>query len=269
MAIKIKKKDGAPVEEEPELLEEDGRPVGAPPIAVRADGDPFVKASWQTASWVEENRMLVVGSVVVVFIAIIGGYLGLSFLEEQKVDASSSLDPAFASYNALIDGSPELEALKSAPDIPAPTKTHESPQARWQAVYDDATKALASHPSGDISLAAKLTKAAAAAELGKFDEATTLYEEYRAASADGAMKLVALQGLATTYAAAEKWDDALKALDELGAVEGYARSAKYQKARILERSGKGDDAKSLYHAILDEDPAHPQKADIERRLANM
>lgn len=271
MAIKIKKKDGSTtVDEEPELLDEDGAPVGsARPVSVGAGGDPFVQASWQTASWIEENRGIVFGGIVVVFLAVLGGYLGLSFLEDQKVEASTSMIPAFDSYNTLIEGSPELEALKSTPGLTAPDKTFESNTARWQAVYDDANKALTAHPTGDIAYAAKLTKAAAALELGKFDEAAALYEEYRKAAPDEAMKPIALQGLATVYASSEKWDQAIAALDELAGEAGYERGAKYQKARILERSGKAEDAKTLFHAILDEDPMHPQKDDIERRLANM
>ncbi len=272
MAIKIKKKDsssGNDPSEAPELLDESGAPVGAP-SRLGEDADPILKASWETASWVEENRYLVLGIVGVVFLAIVGGYFGLQVLESQNEEASSTLTPALEDYSTMIEGSPELESLKSNPDIEAPEKTFETNQARWEAVYAGANETLSKHPQGEIAQAATLMKASAAAQLGKTEEAIQLYESYRATSNDDSMKVPVLQGLAGVYASAEKWDEALETLDELSKLDdSYASAVDYQKARILERAGRGEDARKLYHSILEEDPNHPSKADIERRLATM
>ncbi len=265
MAIKIKKKDQSEGSEE-EAVEEQA----ASGATLTDDADPILRASWETASWVEENRGLVLGGIFVVLIAVIGGYFGLQYLESQKVKASSALTPAIESYTTLIEGSREIEAIKSNPDIEAPEKTYESDEAKWQDVYDNADKALAKHPNSEIANASRLAKAAAALKLGKTDEAIELYTSYLESPTDPSMEAAVLQGLATAHANAENWDDATATLDKLGELdEAYAEAARYQKARILERAGKADEAKKLYHEILDEDPNHPQKADIERRLANM
>lgn len=267
MAIKIKKKDGTPDAPPPEdaALE-----VAGSAGELSEDADPFLRAAWQTESWVEENRTLILGGVLAVLVAVVGGYFGLGFLENQKVQASSALTPAFDSYNTVLEGSKELEAIKSNPDLPAPKKTFKSDRERWEAVYAAADSALKQHPSGDISHAATLSKASAAAQLEKYDEAIALYQSYQQAAKDDSMKLAALQGLATTYSAAQKWDEAVRALDEIAALdEQFASGAKYQKARVLERAGKAEEAKKLYHEILDKDADHPSKSDIERRLANM
>lgn len=267
MAIKIKKKDGsADPEAEADVAED--VPEGLP--ALGADADPFLKVSWDTASWVEENRQIVVGAILLVLVAIIGGYIGLEYLESQNVEASATLTPAFESYNTLIEGSAEMEAISANPDLDAPEKTYENDKKRWEDVYAAANVALSKHPNAEIATPAKLAKAAAAVKLGKNDEAIELYKEFKGATNDQTLKPIAVQGLATAYAAAEKWDEAIGALDELaGMGESYAGSVQYQKARILERSGKTDQAKELYHKVLDENPGHPDKSDIERRLANM
>lgn len=266
MAIKIKKKDGK--DEAEAEAEVEAAAAGA--VELSEEADPFLRASWETASWIEDNRMLVLGGIATVLIAILAGYGGLSYLEQGKVEASAALTPAFQDYNTLIEGSKEYDSLKANPDIKLPEKTFKSDDERWQAIYDDASGALAKHPSSEVALAATLTKASAAAKLGKHDEAIELYKEYIATSPDSSMKTAAQHGLATAYASAEKWDDALAALDELAKTsEEYEASLRYQRARILQRAGKSDEAKTLYHEILDKDPAHPSKADIERRLANM
>lgn len=273
MAIKIKKKDGRDDDEAAIDDVESAIEAGAAGVAttkLSEDADPFLRASWETASWIEEHRLAVVGLVVLVFLAVLGGYIGLGFLENQKVEASKALTPAFDSYNTLIEGSEALEQIAANPDLEAPDKTYKSDNERWQAVYDQASAALVQHPNADIALGAKLTKAASASKLEKYDEAIKLYNEYIESTTEPAMKTLALHGLATTYAAAAKWDEALKALDDLAASEpAFEPATRYQKARILERAARVEDAKKLYHEILDTEPNHPSKSDIERRLANM
>lgn len=272
MAIKIKKKDGSQEPESSSEVEEAEQlsAAEAAKAALSEDADPFLRASWETASWIEENRGLVLGAIAIVLIAVIGGYFGLQVLESQKVEASSTLTPAFDDFTTILEGSPQHEAIKANPDLEMPEKTFPNDKARWQAVYDDAEKTLSTHPKGDVAQAARLTKAAAAIKLEKPDEAIALYQAYLGNAQDEAMKVAVLQGLATAYARAEKWDEALKTLDELAAVdEDFVSGVKYQKARLLQRAGKKEEAKALFHEILDKEPDHPSKSDIERRLATM
>ena len=271
MAIKIKKKGDKP-EEEPEVEEvaEDAPATARAAAQLSEEADPFLRASWETASWVEEHRFAVIGGVVAVFVAILSAYMGLNFLENSKVEASTTLSPAFDSYNTLLEGSKQLEAIKANPDFEAPKTTYPNEEARWQAVYDAASKSLDKNKNNEVAHAARLAKASAASRLGKHDEAIQLFEEYRKSSSDKTMEVVVLQGIASTHADAEKWDDAIKALDDIAkADEELASAVMYQKARILERAGRAEPAKELYHKILDESPTHPQKSDIERRLATM
>ena len=259
MAIKIKKKGERP--EEPAQDEV----IDMEPVAPAAD--PFARATVGGASWIEEHRGLVLGGIAAVFVIILAGYFGLEYLESQKVDASAALSPALENYHTIVEGSPEYEAVQANDKITL-ERTFPSVEAKWQAVYDAAAEALSQYDTGQVAQSARLTKAAAALRLGKNEEALELYEAYLAKPHPDAGVFAVYNGMATAYAAQQKWDQAAQTFDELAeADEAYAGLARYQKARVLEEAGKPEEAKALYHEILEADPSTPFKNDIERRLA--
>ncbi|MFW6053893.1 MAG: hypothetical protein ACOC9J_03685, partial [Persicimonas sp.] len=82
MAIKIRKSGG----------EGDNPESGSPEQKTAAQGsDAFVQASVRGVSWIEENRNLVIGGIVAVFVAVIGIWVGFNYVESQEVEASSTL----------------------------------------------------------------------------------------------------------------------------------------------------------------------------------
>lgn len=274
MAIKIKKKDGSKAEEELDVAidgeeaELDGAEKRAEMAA--ASYDPFERRTMETANWVENNRGLVIGGILAAVAVLIGGYYYFQQQDEKAIGVSASLDSVFTEYAVPIEGSPELEQLKSNPQLPQPKKTFKTNDEKWQAIYDSAAKSLSEHPTGPISKSARLAKSAGALGLKKYDEAITLYEAHLADGPDDSTKAPALQGLATAYIGAGKSDKAIETLKKLEEMsEQYKPSAKYQQAVLLETSGKVDEAKSLYHQILETDPTFSKKTDIERRLATL
>ena len=140
------------------------------------------------------------------------------------------------------------------------------PPNEWQTIYDKAGETLAGHDGGEIGRSACFTKASAAFKLGKVDESITLYEE-AIAGARGESLDFARVGLASSLAAKGEHDKVLATYDELAKSENYAAFAKYEKARLLQRAGKSEDAKTLYHEILESHPMTTFRDDIERRLA--
>ncbi|MBA2661831.1 MAG: tetratricopeptide repeat protein [Bradymonadaceae bacterium] len=270
MAIKIKKKSGASQAES--VTDADGEVVG-PDLSVNfptEDADAFEAATIKTAVWVEDNRNTVIGGFVAIVLAAIGVFAGVQYVQSSQVTASTSLSQALASYEVLVEGSAELEQIKASEDIKAPTVTFESEQIKWQTIYDQSTATLAEHNSGAIASTAQLTKAAAAFNLGKFDEAITLYSGYVNDPSSKDIKPFAYFGLANSYAAKGEVDKAIAELDKFaGASPDQTALVKYEKARLLERSGKGDDAKKIYHDILETEPESAFRGDIERRLATL
>jgi len=154
--------------------------------------------------------------------------------------------------------------------MPTPDDAFESHEAKWTAILESSDATLEKHPGGELARAARLTRGAALMKLGKVDESVSAYEEVLGAAANDTEKIAAHHGLATAYASQEKWDEALAQYDALSELdESLADAMRYHRARLLEKAGKVDEAKKIYHAIIEDEPMHPQKSDIERRLATL
>lgn len=259
MAIKIRKRtDG----DQPEADAPEGQ-AGAPPAS-----DPVLEATMRGATWMEQNRNLVIGGVIAVVVAVIGIWVGTSYVEGQEVDASSTLSPALWDYTAPVEGSEEYGLIQQAEEVEVPQEVFGSDAERWQAIYDQADESLAAKGSGALAQTARLTKAAAANRLGKYDEAIKVYNAYLGGQTDESMLPVVYLGLATAHGAKGNVDEAAANFDKLVEVdEGYEGLAMYQKAQVLEGAGQTDEAKELYHEILESDPETPYRDEIERRLA--
>lgn len=259
MAIKIRKRtDG----DQPDADALEGQ-TGAP-----AASDPVLDATMRGASWMEQNRNLVIGGVIAAIVAVIGVWVGTSYIDGQEVEASSTLSPALWDYTAPVEGSEELGLIRQAEEVQAPQQVFGSDLERWQAIYDRADESLSAQKAGALAQTARLTKAAAANRLGKHDEAIKLYTSYIGGETDESMLPVVYLGLATAHGAKGNVDEATANFDKLVEVDAsYEGLAMYQKAQVLEGAGKTDKAKEMYHEILESDPETPYRDDIERRLA--
>lgn len=260
MAIKIKKK-GSDDSEEP--VEE------SIPEVPEAVGQGYsVGAS--SGNWLEENPLIFLGGVVAIVVAVIGVYFGFAYMEQERVEASKSLTPAYTAYDSIVKGTREYEAIEANEELPTPENAFESEEAKWQQILDSSNAALDKHGDSELARAARLTKAAALMKLGKVEEAVAAYEEAKAVAANDSEKVAVHQGLLTAYSDQKKWDEALGQLEALAELdETLAEALRYQHARLLEKSGKVEKAKEIYHAIIENEPMHPQKSDIERRLATL
>ncbi len=266
MAIKIKKKDNSKTPEvEVEVLESEEEEQEVDIYA--GNVDPFERKAMSTASWVEKNPAIVFGGVALVLAAIIGFYFFQEGKKKEAIATSSELNSVFEDFVAPIKGSPELEALEKVPSGPKPKKTFDDMTKKWTAIYDASSKGLTSPATAQ---SARLAKASAATKLGKYDEAVTLYNAFLGATHDKSSKGPVLQGLASAQIGAKKYDEAIATLAKLkGLDEGFAASATYQHARILEWQNKKEDAKKLYHEVLEKNPQFNKKSDVERRLATL
>lgn len=257
MAIKVKKKSDAPQEEEmPEL----------PESVDLATYDALHEKSFQLVGWIEDNRNLVIGGVVAIVVASVGTIFAFNYMEARQVEASVQLSEGLAAYEVLVEGSADLEALRGDERIAPPKHTFQSEEEKWQTIYDKAGGTLADHDRGEIGRSARLTKASAAFKLGKVDESIALYEA-AIEGATGEVRDFAYVGLASALAAKGEHDRAIATYEKLAANPEYAPFAKYEKARLLQRAGKTEDAKNLFHEILETHPTTTFRDDIERRLA--
>ena len=263
MAIKVRKRreDGDESPDDEQQSEEQ-------PVEARLeDEDPFVAGSTRTLQWLSEHPNVIVGFIIAAAVVGAGVYGGMSYMRSQAVAASSGVSGALVAYQTPVQGSKEMEAFTQQDRGAMPKTTFESEEKRWTAVFERAKKTLDKHPDSEAAQSARITRAAAAIRLEKYDEAITLYQAYL--DKGGTEKLPTVHyGRAVALAAKEKYDEAIAALDALmKADDNYETFARYHKGLFLEEAGKTEKAKSMYDKVLDNNPETPYKTAIERRRA--
>lgn len=263
MAIKIKNRDKEP-EETPE--EEGGLPATG---AAGSGLDGLERTTFLAANWVEENRSKIFGSIIVVVVVIVGALIVLQFVRGQQVEASSRLSQGLSLYQVPVEGSPELEQMRAQEEIPDPPKIFGSEEEKWEAIYTEAANTLRDFDRGPIASSARFTKAAAALNLGRGDEAEALYREVIASNdAPQEFRTFSRMGLANSLALQGDIDGALEAWSAFAAADPDRRAyADFEAARLVARQGDSERARALYEAFLEEHPASEFRSDVERRLA--
>lgn len=281
MAKKIKKRskrrdeepeDAEIVEEEGEGFEdEDEEELGLGESLVEVpedERDRFEDGMIRSLDWAERNRAAFIGLAVVAVVAPFLIFAGLQVMEQSAMSKSAAATPLFQAYNTPVAGSGEIEQYEKGKPLEKfkkPAKTHATPEAKWQSIYDAASKAEGTQA---VSQAAQISKAAAAYQLGKFEEAATLYQGLRKTEAP--IKPFILFALAQSLQGKGDVDGAVGVYDELAGLESeYAALAMYHKGRALEGAGKPKEAKDVYHKLVEAHPESDFKADVDRRLATL
>jgi len=265
MAIKVRKRRE---DDEPPDDEENGEPEA--PEGQLEDEDPFVAGSMRTLGWLSEHPNVIIGFVIAALVVGAAVYGGTSYMRSQAIQASSGVSGALTAYQTPVDGSPQMEAITASERGATPQDTFGSEQERWMAVYEHTGKTLENHPDSQAAQAARITRAAAAIRLEKYDKAIELYQSYMDADGDKSRLPTVHYGRAVALAEKEQYDKALQALEALMEVDdSYESFARYHKGLFMEKAGKADEAKTFYDKVLDNNPQSPYKAAIERRRALM
>ncbi len=285
MPKKIKKRSKKRDEDE-EILDESGQVDQDGPDVLPAEGqedfgemvvdipeherDAFQMASARAASWIEDNRPVAIGVFAAVLLIPFAIYGAVYFSGQQEAKASAEVSEALVTYSRPVEGSASMQLFEQNDKLDKPETVFETNEARWQAVYDQANEALSAQGKGDLGVAARYSKAGAAYQLGKYDEAVSLYEEVLADKRGASLHLFATLSLAMSQAGQGETEKAAATFDKLGAMnEEYLGLALYHKGRVFEASGDVEQAKEVYHELLEEQPDSSYKNDVERRLATL
>ena len=281
MAMKIKKRGNRreqdPIAQESgteplegELLEGDeaAAPQGAyADLEARPPAFDAERAAYEGAAWFDRNRGMVLTVTVVLLLAGAAAWAWFEYTGGQEEAASDLLSEAIEPYSVLVETSPQYQQLKSTPNFKLPAETFPTDEAKWQAIYKEAGEAL--QADAQVRQPARLARAAAAMQLGKYEEAATLYREALNLSLPLTYQALVGFGLAQALAAQGKHEEAIGQLDALveKGDQQIALLARYRKGTLLEQTGKVEEAKSIYHELLEKNPQNPYQADIKRRLA--
>lgn len=266
----------------PVLLDEDGMPIRQEEydevanfgdIVVNIpehERDAFEKLSHDTANWIERNRPIAIGLFLVVLAAPLLVYFGMEQYQKSLVEKSNDVTAAIEAYQYPVADSPMMKFFEQNDKFKKPETVYETNEAKWTAVYDQANKALQAHESDALGVSARYTKAGAAYQLGKYDEAISLYQAVLQDERGNSLHLFARLGLAMSQAGKGDVDAAVKSFDEIASTsDEFAGFAQYHKGRVLEAAGKAQEAKQAYDKLLEGDANSTYKVDVERRLATM
>jgi predicted negative regulator of RcsB-dependent stress response len=240
VAIKIKKK--RPEAEEPEEMPEVDD-AGAAYI----EGDEILEASRQTFGWINDNRNMVMGGLVVLFVGIVAVSMFVDGADDRRAEAAA---PAFEALNVATapvgsDGVyPSIEAHSAA--LTEATG----------AVDGSATPLVANLLAGR----AALQRGDAAAALTSYRGAVSVVE----GTPEGA---VAAFGVASAMADEDDLDGALALLDGIVAEnEAWAFAAQLHRATLIDAAGDASAARDAWQSLLDD---YPDRRGLEYATARV
>ena len=220
--------------------------------------DKFQLAASEAAGWVTQHRNLIVGGVVLLAVLVVGTVLVGSYLEGEKTKAGGLL------YRALDAASGEVSAVP-LPNFDRPLfKTAEEKQ---KAVVDAAQQVQQRYGGTRPATTAALVEGDARLALREWDLAIAAYQRYlSSAPADDSLRFGAIDGLARAQEAKGDLDAAARTYEQGAAIEFYKDRAALERARVLARAGKKDEARKALEGVAKESPVFPE---AQERLATL
>ncbi len=220
--------------------------------------DRFQVAASEAAGWMgKHEKLLALGALGVAALALAG--VGIShLLESRQAKAGASL------YKALEAASGEVSS------VPLPGFDHpiyKSAEEREQAVLSAATKVRAEHGGTRAATTAALLEGDAQLALGQWDKAIAAYGGYLdKAPADDSLRFGALDGLARAQEGKGDLAAAAATYERAAGIPFFKDRAMVERARILEKAGKPEDAKKALESVGKDSPLH---GEAQARLARL
>jgi len=222
--------------------------------------DAFQTAAGKAAEWISGKQKAIVAAVVGVLVVIAAALGGMSWWESRKDAAGGLL------YRALDDADGQISSVP-LPGVSVPL--FPSSEAQFRSVLARADEVRRTYPNTPAARTATLAAAAANLRLAAWDAAIADYESYLASSKAGdSLAFVAVEGIARAKEAKGDVPGALAAFERLQAqAPARADRASLERARLLARSGKADEARKLLQAFPQEFKDSQLRPEADKQLA--
>jgi tetratricopeptide (TPR) repeat protein len=217
--------------------------------------DQFLVTGTQSVSWAAHNQNLVlVGIGAILVVALIGVFI-MEQRKEGRIDDARGITEAIAIMEAPVGEEKALDLSGNSKPKKEDLK-YDTQQAKFTALAQKIDGWSAERPDAAGAPMGKLIKARAAFGLGKFDEAAALYQGWLSENPASPSRPFVMQAYASTLAAQGKTDDAIKALDDLKALDkdAYGEWAAWQTGVFHESAGNKDKARAAYEALIKDYP---------------
>jgi predicted negative regulator of RcsB-dependent stress response len=223
--------------------------------------DKFQVAATQAAGWATGHRRQIVVALAAAAAAVAIALGILAWRESSRETAGGLL------YRTAQAASGEVSSIP-LPGVPGPL--YKTDAERQQAVADAARKVRQEHGSTRAGETAALAEGDARFHLGEWDAALAAYKAFLdGAPGDDSLRFAALEGIARVHEAKGDLAAAATAWEKVGEVKFYADRAALERARVLERAGKADEARKALAAFPEQFKDSPLRTAAERQLARL
>jgi len=222
--------------------------------------DAFQTAAAKAAAWLTGKQKTIVAAVVgaLVLVAIVLGAMG--WWDSRKGSAGALL------YRTLDDADGQISSVP-LPGVSVPL--FPSTEAQYRAVLGRADELRKTYPSTEAARTAALAAAAANLRLAAWDAAIADYESYLAkAPPKDSLSFLAVEGVGRAREAKGDLPGALAAFEKLQAqTPARADRAALERARLLARSGKPDEATKILQAFPQDFKESQLRPEADAQLA--
>ncbi|HSN90061.1 MAG TPA: hypothetical protein VLS93_02435 [Anaeromyxobacteraceae bacterium] len=224
--------------------------------------DRFQATAGQAAGWMAGHRRLVFALLAAAGAAVVLAIV-VSAVQTHRAETAGT---ALSAVSAALAGQVSAVPLPGAPGPFYPTE-----EARQRAVLEAAEKVAAEFSGTPAGHTAALAAADARFKLGEWDAALAGYQAYAAAAGKGDSLLFgALEGIALVEEAKGNAEAAALAWERLARdAPSQAARADLERARLLLRAGKAQEARALLASFPEKHADSPLVAEAAERLARL
>jgi tetratricopeptide (TPR) repeat protein len=224
--------------------------------------DKFQQAATQAASWIATRRKHVVaaGAAVVGVLVLVAILAAVQSRREERAGAAAS--DLLAAMGGEISSVP-------LPGLPGPF--YPSEEARQRAIVVAADQVLAEWGGTGAARLAELASGDAHLKLREWDAARAAYERFlKDADKGDSLRFGALEGVALAAEGKGDLDAAAQAFERFGKeAPAFADRADLERARVLARAGKAQEAKDLLAKFAENHKESPLTTEATERLARL
>ncbi len=219
--------------------------------------DKFQVAATEAAAWASTRRRQILFAGLGAFVVLAVVLAFSAYLESQRASAGGLL------YRAIDAASGEVSSIP----LPGVDRVYKSSEEKQRAVLEAAGKVRERHGASRAAATAALLEGDAHLALGEWDKAIASYQTFLdKASSDDSLRFGGLDGLARAQEGKGDLAAAAATYERAGQIDFYKDRAALERARVLVKAGKKDEALKALEGVGKDSPL---SVEAQERLARL
>lgn len=221
--------------------------------------DRFQVAAADAASWMAKHQKQLAAAGLAIALAAVVAAVASYMMDARRARAGGLL------YRAIDASSGEVSSIP-LPNFDRPV--YKTLEEKEKAVVEAASKVRERAGGTRAATTAALLEGDAHLALGEWDRAIASYQSYLgSAPADDSLRFGALDGMARAQEGKGDVDGAAKTYEKASEISFFKDRAALERARVLAKAGRNEDAKKALEAVPKESPLHAEALERLMRLA--